>query len=135
MKFPERMDNQKIDIRDDAARYEIGCPPLAAIFAVGASVDYLSSIGIEKIQGRILELTDFAIEGLEKKGFEVISPRAEKNRSGIVVFKVKNAVDLCKRLFHHKIYVSPRGAGIRIAPHFYNTFEEIETLLEKLVSK
>jgi selenocysteine lyase/cysteine desulfurase len=131
MKEPERMDNRRVDIKNDASRYEMGCPSFPTIFGVGAAIDYLSSIGMEKIQTRILELTDFAIRGLEKKGYEVISPRRKENRSGIVVFKVKNPDRVWKSLLAKRIYVSPRGEGIRVAPHFYNTFEEIETFLKQ----
>ena len=87
---------------------------------------------MEKIEKRILELTDFAMSGLERKGFEVVSPHRREYRSGIVVFKVKEPQKVWRRLLAKKIYASPRGAGIRIAPHFYNTFEEIETLLKQL---
>ncbi|MDP3921665.1 MAG: aminotransferase class V-fold PLP-dependent enzyme [Candidatus Omnitrophota bacterium] len=132
MKEPDRMDNRRIDMLKTAARYEWGCPSFASIFAVGAAVRYFSSIGIEKIEKRILALTDFAIEELERSSFEVTSPRAPEHRSGIVVFKVKEAGRLFKRLLGDKIYVSPRGEGMRIAPHFYNTFEEIEILIKSL---
>ncbi len=134
MKEPERMDNQRLALKDDASRYEMGCPPFAAIFALGAAIDYLSSIGIQKIQRRILELTDFLILGLEKQGLEVISPRAPGRRSGIVVFKVREPEKVRRFLLRgsRKIYVSARGAGIRVAPHFYNSFEDIEILLKAL---
>jgi cysteine desulfurase / selenocysteine lyase len=133
MQHPEFMDNQKIEVKPEASRYEFGCPSFPSIFAVGAAVDYLSGIGMEKIENRILELTDFAVEGLQKKGFKIISPLAKKHRSGIIVFKVKNPQLVCKRLLGKGIYVSARGAGIRIAPHFYNSHNEIEMFLTKLL--
>ena len=129
---PEAMDNRKLDVKAEASRYEPGCPSFPSIFAVGAAVDYLAGIGIEKIEKRVLELTQFAIQGLEKKGLKVVSPKAPEHRSGIVVFKVQDPEKLRKRLLGCRIYVSARGAGIRIAPHFYNTFEEIETFLDAL---
>ena len=132
MKFPEAMNNRKLDLKPDASRYEMGCPSFPTIFAVGAAVEYLSGIGMEKIARRILELTDFAISGLEKKGIEVISPKEPKHRSGIVVFKVRDPQKTWKNLLRHKIYTSVRGEGIRIAPHFYNNFEDIEGLLKNL---
>lgn len=135
MKEPERMDNRKLDLKDEASRYELGCPPFAAIFSLGAAVDYLSEIGIQKIEKRILELTDFLIQGLEKLGFEVVSPRESKHRSGIVVFKIKEAEKVRHFLLQKKIYVSARGTGIRVAPHFYNSFEDLEVLLKNLPVK
>ncbi len=132
MRRPELMDNRKIEVRPEASRYEGGSPAFASIFSVGAAIDYLSAIGIQKIQKRILALTDFAIEGLLRLGLEVVSPPAPEHRSGVVVFRTKNPQKICRSLLRQKIYVSARGEGIRIAPHFYNSFEEIDIFLKKL---
>jgi len=61
----------------------------------------------------------------KKIGIKILSPLENQYRSGIVVFYVKNAEKLTSRLLARKIYVSPRGGGIRIAPHMYNTEEDI----------
>jgi len=133
MKNPEQMNNRLLDIRADAGRYEWGCPSFPAIFAVGAAVEYLSGIGMQRISKRILDITKFARERLEEKGFEVISPREEKHRSGILVFKVNHSQEVCRKLLRQGVYVSPRGEGIRIAPHFYNQFEDIDILIKHLI--
>ncbi len=132
MKHPERMDNRALDLRDDAGRYEWGCPAFPAIFALGAALKYLKQIGTQKIQQRVLELSGFAHERLEATGFEVVSPQEEKNRAGIVVFRCERAFFMAKKLLAAGIYVSPRGVGLRVAPHFYNTFEEIEMFVKAL---
>lgn len=132
MRAPEKMNNRLLDLKPEASRYELGSASFPAIFAMGAAVEYLATVGVERIEKRILELTDFLIEGLEKKGFEVISPREPGSRSGIVVFKADDPQKIWKKLLTQRIYVSPRGVGIRVAPHFYNTFEEIETFLAAL---
>ncbi len=132
MNHPEAMNNRRLDLKKEASRYEEGCPSFPVIFSLGAAVDYLSEIGIEKIASRILDLTAFAIKELKIKGFEVVTPQEVNNRSGIVVIKIKEAEKLCRKLLRQKIYVSARGAGIRLAPHFYNTFEEIETFIRQL---
>lgn len=129
MRMPELMDNQKLDLTPHAMRYELGCPPFPAIFSLAAACDYQMKIGVEKIAKRVLELTDFAVEKLQEKGFEILSPLEPEHRSGIVVFKVKDQARLWKKLMAHKIYVSPRGGGIRVAPHFYNSFEELDKMV------
>lgn len=132
MKNPEAMDNRKLDVKPDASRYELGSPDFPAIFAMGAALDYFNSIGMEKIGKRILELTDFAAEKLEAAGFEVVSPRQNpENKSGIVIFNAPRPDRLWKKLLADKIYVSVRGGRMRIAPHFYNSFEDIETFVKK----
>ncbi len=128
----DKMDNRGLDLRDDAARYELGCPSFPTIFAVGAAIEYLNGIGQDKIQQRILDLTAFAIRELTQNGLEVTSPSETEHRSGIVVFKAPNPKRLWQKLMENGIYVSPRGAGIRLSPHFYNTFEEIETVVKRV---
>lgn len=131
MENPDLMDNRKIQIRKDAARTEIACPTFPMIFAVGAALDYFSQIGLDKIEKRILDLSGFAIQSLKKAGFEVGTPEEPKARAGIVFFKSKNPEKLRLKLLSEKIYLSVRGGMLRIAPHFYNTYEEIETVIFK----
>ena len=133
MARPELMDNRRLELKPEASRYEPGCPAFPNIFALGAAVEYLDGIGIERIEKRILELTDFAIQKMEERGFEILSPKAPESRSGIVIVKIKNPEKVSRRLLGDGIYVSARGGGIRLAPHFYNTFEEIDRFVGKLV--
>ena len=75
--------------------------------------------------------------------FEILSPLEPSFRSGIVVFdvnpvrgttsnRVKNAQKLTNQLLAKRIYVSPRGGGIRVAPHIYNTEEDILRFIKAL---
>ncbi len=132
MNDPEEMNNRKLDLNPAAMRYEYGCPDFPAIFAVGAAIDYFNSIGAEKIEERILDLTEYAMKGLDKAGLEILTPRARHQRGGIVIFKTKDPEGLRRKLVSEGIYLSVRGGAIRIAPHFYNSFEEIDAFLKKL---
>lgn len=129
---PEYFDNQSAELKQDASRYEYGCPPFPHIFAMGAAIEYISNIGLSHVTKRIISLTDFAIDQLMKIGIKILSPLEPKYRSGIVVFYVKNAEKLTNQFLARKIYVSPRGGGIRIAPHIYNTEEDILLLIKAL---
>ena len=99
---------------------------------MGSAIDYINAIGIGRIEKRIRALTDFLIGKLDQNGFQILSPLRSEFRSGIVVFYVKNAEKLTKRLLARRIYVSPRGGGIRVAPHCYNTEAEISHLIQVL---
>jgi selenocysteine lyase/cysteine desulfurase len=90
------------------------------------------------IEERILGLTAYAIAGLERLGYPVISPQGAGERSGIVCFKphpnhgdvtVQQIVD---ELASHTTYTAARDEVVRISPHFYNTLEEIDMLLNVL---
>jgi cysteine desulfurase / selenocysteine lyase len=129
---PDDFDNRQVRIKKDASRYELGCPSFPQIFAIGAACQFLTSIGLNQIQSRILHLTHILISELKKNDFEVLSPEEPQFRSGIVVFKVKNPKKVTKQLLTKRIYVSPRGGGIRAAPHIYNTEQEIMKLIHAL---
>jgi cysteine desulfurase / selenocysteine lyase len=129
---PEGFDNRKVVLKSKAARYELGCPSFPQYFAVSAALEYFSRIGRRNIERRIFALTDFLIRELTRSGFEIMSPTARPYRSGIVVFKVKHPKKVTKQLLAKRIYVSPRGNGIRVAPHMYNTEGEIRRLMTLL---
>ena len=126
------MQNKNVEMKKSGERYEWGCPNFSAMFGLAAAASYFSQIGTQLIERRVLELTDFLIARLQKKKFTIFSPLEKELRSGIVIFQVREPVQVWKKLLEQKIYVSPRGEGIRVAPHFYNTEEEIERFLSAL---
>lgn len=126
------MQNKNLEMKNAGERYEWGCPNFSAIFGFASALRYYSQIGLDSIQTRVMQLTDFLIQELQGRGFQIISPLEPALRSGIVVFRVDQPVKVWKKLLDEKIYVSPRGGGIRVAPHFYNTETEIESFLKKM---
>jgi len=58
---------------------------------------------------------------------EVITPK--DRRAGIVVVKVDQPRKVAEELLARRIVVSPRGEGIRISTHFYNTEDEVDKAL------
>jgi cysteine desulfurase (EC 2.8.1.7) len=47
-------------------KFEAGTPPIAQAIALGAAVDFLTSIGMEKIRAHEIELTSYALERLQE---------------------------------------------------------------------
>ena len=64
----------------------------------------------------------------------MLSDRSEAGRSSIVTATIPGVVpaEVCDRLQDDGIVCAPRGGGVRIAPHGYNTFDEIEQLVEAI---
>jgi len=109
--------------------------------AVGlaASLNLIQTLGQQNIAVHIYSLTDRLLAGLDQLPVEVVTPRARENRSGIVTFSVGSAaenVKLMNRLLEKRILVSVRYTsnvgGIRVSCHFYNSAEDIDTLLTEL---
>jgi selenocysteine lyase/cysteine desulfurase len=118
--------------RDDARRYECGTLNTIGIYGLGAAVDLLLEVGIPNIAERVLDLTDRLREGLLAQGHSVFGPRAREEASGIVTFVPRQgtARHLLDWLLAHRVLVAARCGMVRIAPHFYNTEEEIDRVLE-----
>ena len=115
-----------------AARFNIGSQNFAGLLGLGASVELILEIGIERIAERVLMLVGLAIDDLQNRGYRLSVGGPEQRRSGIVIVEVDEAAAVSARLKEAGIFCIPRGKGIRIAPHFYNTEEEIHRIGEAL---
>jgi selenocysteine lyase/cysteine desulfurase len=103
--------------------------------ALGASLDLLLGVGIERVWGRITELTDRLREGCARRGWRVYSSGAPGERSGIVSLLAPDGVDpggVRKRLLKEGVAVNHRAGRLRVSPHAYNTSDEIDRLIELL---
>ena len=127
-------------MKSGAARFEHSTPNRMAIVGLDASLGLFESIdgGMEVVEARILGLTGYAIAGLERLGYPVISPQGTGERSGIVCFQPHPARQdvtpqhIVEELAVRNIHIAARGTVARISPHFYNTLEDIDTLLNAL---
>ncbi len=126
---------RRINLRNDARRFDSGAYNIAGICALGASVDMLLDMGIERIQWQVKQLTDLLAEGVRRKGWQVASPRTPSEWSGIVAFSSDkhDLAALQKHLLSEfKIVISRRLGRLRASPHCYNCDDEIQQLIEAL---
>lgn len=130
--------NMKINMSNSAAKFEIGTPHFPNIIALNAAIKYISKIGIGHIERRIISLTDYLIDNLQKMNLLILSPIEDKKyRSGIILFTMrkKKPCDIMSELKNkNKVIVSARGKGIRASIHFYNNEEDIDRLVAGLKS-
>lgn len=126
--------NAEIHLRKDtAARAELGCPHFAGIFAMGASIDFLTSIGIKNIEARALSLNRLLTDRLREAGWTVLSPlRNETTRSAETLVALENQAQVVAQLEERGVIVTKKPEGIRVATHFFNYEQDIERLLEQL---
>ena len=116
-----------------ASRFELGSPHFSNILSLKAAIEYISKIGIKYIERRILHLTSYLIEKLAELNLDIISPlEQEKFRSGIIVFRMRGAEEIVRKLERKRIIVSARGGGIRVSPHFYNNEKDIDLFIQAI---
>lgn len=121
-------------LRPDAQRFEEGSLNIMGIYALGAAVGQILEMGIQNIEARVLGLTDLLIGKLRQRGYQIVSSLISEERSGIVCFRSQkhSSRDLCRLLAGEGIIVSDRAQSVRVSPHFYNSQEEIERMMEIL---
>jgi len=137
-------------LASDATRFETGVLNLPGLYGLGASLGMILDLGPEWIEGRVRRLTDYLIAGLQTRGYNLVSPVASwEERSGIVTFNHADSEKfdspaVRERLSEAKVVVSQSGVptppfsgskprAIKVAPHYYNTEEDIDRLLAVLM--
>jgi selenocysteine lyase/cysteine desulfurase len=103
------------------------------IYALGASLAFLGSVGWEAIFQRVAGLSGRLSDKLLRQGFEVLTPRAAT--AGIVSIRREDAAEVVGRLARESIFVEDRDSILRASPHFYNTEAEIDRLVEALAER
>jgi len=129
---PEDYLNYEQDWRDGTLAWETGTGPASLFYGLEESLKLLTETGIEKIHSYLLELTDYLCERLEGSDYEIVSSRHPKEKSQIVCIRHKGSFTPEKLYGHLKqrnIITAPRNDRLRIAPHLYNTKEEIDRLI------
>lgn len=132
----DRYGDYRFELRTDAGRFEPGSYNVPGVLALGASMALLEDVGAEVIWSRIEALTTRLCDGLASKGYRVFSPRGRGERSGIVVFEPPSGggscADVVAALRRQDIVIVVREGRLRASPHFYNTQEQIDHLLDAL---
>ena len=116
----------------DARRFEVASPAFSLVYGLISACRKINTLGSDFIWKRIQMLTDLLIDGLEKLGLQIITPKPYEQRAGIVTFKCPEPKETFEALERKRIIVSYREGAIRVSPHFWNTEEEISLLLDEL---
>jgi len=132
---PEDHFNWNQGWNEGALAWETGTGPAALIYGLEASLRLIRYQGVRRIQKYLQELTDYLCFQLGSKDYEIVSSRLENEQSQIVCIRHTGgigAMELYSRLKQRRIITAPRVDRLRIAPHFYNTFEDIDSLVAAL---
>lgn len=123
--------NLDLVLDNSARRFEGGTLNLLGVAGLGAALKLLDQCGIDQIWSHVDLLCEYAADGLVSAGATVLSDRGDAGRSGIVTFCVPGIQpeQVVAALAVENIVCSPRGGGVRLSPHGYNTVDEIDELL------
>jgi kynureninase len=115
-------------------RFQSGTPNVPALYAARTGYEIVRAIGVDAIRQRSLALTRRVIDAAEAAGFRLNTPVADHERGGSVIVDVPDGEDVAGELLRRDVIVDYRpGAGIRMAPHFYNTEAEVDHAMRTLM--
>lgn len=129
---PFAFDIKCLDYAQGARRFETGTPPMINGYAAHAALRLLNEIGVEKIESYLGELSEKAVQYAGEKGLTVVSPHDRSQKASNTAIYVPEASKAEILLRERGIIVSARNDVIRIAPHFYNTEQEVMTAIDAL---
>lgn len=129
---PFAFNGQEVEYAKGARRFDSGTFPMINGFSSKSAIDVLLTIGIPKIERYLFELSTFTLEYCREKGLEIASPLDAQNKGSNTAIRVINANEVEKQLKERHIIVSARNDVIRIAPHFYNTKEDVALAVDEL---
>ena len=133
-KAPFTFDVEKLDWREDNYRLMNGTPGIASLQAIQPGIDIITQVGVDNIREKSIRQTSLLIELADQAGIEVVSPRDTAFRAGTVTVRPQHAYAVSRALLARNIKIDYReGAGIRIAPHFYNTDEEVRESINAII--
>lgn len=110
-----------------AYKFMNGTPNVAALYAARPGLKIIGEAGIENIRAKSRRQTARLIELADRHGWRVNTPRNPDQRAGTVSIDMPHSQQVCAELLKRNVLVDWRPeAGVRFAPHFYNTDEEID---------
>ena len=145
----ESFDNEnEVYLKDIPHRLESGTPNIAGATGLGEAVTYLESVGMDKIMLHEQRLKEYLVDKLRKLPFiNIVNEEAD---SGIVAFNVEgifsqdvayflNKYNICVRAGNHCAKILKKSIvvknTVRVSLYFYNTYEELDNLVELLSNK
>jgi kynureninase len=127
-------DPRALELHDDARRFELGTPALAAVYAQLGGLDYIEEIGVPAIRRVTSALTEDLVARARERGFRPkVAPRAE-DRSAIVMLPAADPAAGVRRLAADGIIADARPGHIRLSPFFYNVQDDHVSALERLAT-
>ena len=116
-------------------RFQSGTPNVPVYYMARAGYRIVNEIGVAPIREKSLRLTRIMMDAAKKNGWRLNTPEGDHERGGSVVIDVPDGMRKSEGLIKAGVIVDYRpNAGVRIAPHFYNTEEEVRKAMDILSS-
>lgn len=132
---PFAFETKRLDWSDSASRFDTGTPTIISAAVARAGLEIINAVGPTDIEEWTEHLSHRLIEGGRHRGLALASPADPSGKSPTTAFWMpvdSHAVETAMRA--RSVLPSARGTLIRLAPHFYNTTDDVDTALDVLVT-
>ena len=113
-------------------RFEPGMHNVNGVVGAIPALELMLEIGIGNIENRILEHSRYLYHTLQENGYKMFTVADQTARSGIVTFHHPESESLFNMLKENQVFAGIRNGMIRVAPHFYNSREDLDGFLNLL---
>ena len=122
--------HEVVEPASDASAFRVGCADAFAQARLAGAVDAVLAAGVPSIRSVIMQRTARLIEVADEAGVEVVSPREDAERAGIVVLKPhpEFVSALAAALHNHGVSATVRGGAVRLGAHVSTDDETVEML-------
>lgn len=125
-------DPRALEFHDDARRFELGTPGLAAIYTQLGGLEYIEEIGVPAIRRVTAGLTEDLVARARDAGFHPRVAATADTRSSIVTLPVADPAAAVQQLAAQGVVVDARPGHVRLSPFFYNVQDDHVAALEQL---
>jgi kynureninase len=132
---PFEFEPGRIEYAPDVFRFLNGTPNIPALYSARSGYEIVNQVGVEAIRAKSVRQTQHLIALADEAGFPVCSCRDPRARGGVVVVDVPDGKEVTRELGRREVLVDYRpNAGIRIAPHFYTSDDEVDRVIAEIRS-
>ena len=129
---PFGFETTQLDWASGARRLDTGTPPIIEAYIARAGMAWLREIGLDAIGAWTSDLGRRCVEGAQERGLSVLGPTDPECRAPTTAIACDDSHSVELGLRERGIIGSARGPAIRLAPHFYNTIEDVDRGLDAL---
>ncbi len=115
-----------------ARKFESGTPSIPNIYAGIAGMDLMHEIGIAATEQHVGRLIDLLVEGIDRIGARMVTPRDPAKRGPMVAVATTDEAAMVGALAEDDILTTARDGNVRLSLHAYNSEEDVAAMVEGL---
>jgi selenocysteine lyase/cysteine desulfurase len=129
---PFGFDAKSLDWSPNASRFDTGTPPVINAYVARAGMEIINGVGPTKIRAWLEVLGRRLIEGGRARGLTLHGTDDMRRKTATTAFLVDDSHAVERAMRERGVVAAARGSVIRLAPHFYNTIEDVDRALDIL---